>query len=234
MAIERMKTSGSVAWSCIRTRSPSSAPPEKGEDGSTASTADPLAEPPVGADQSGGGGRLADAGRAGEADHVGVAGERGQRGHHLAQLRRGALDQRDQPGHGPWPARPRLFDQRGHVGHRRLSPWGVVWMVRWSGGVGGPARPTHPTFTGRQPEGLLRPKERSGRRTAQTEGTWTISASPWPPPPHSAAAPMPPPRRLSSSARVQHDPGAGHPDRVTERDRATVDVDLLQRRRRAP
>src|SRR5680860_43148 len=33
-----MYTSGSVAWSCIRTRSPSSAPPEKGDDGSTAST----------------------------------------------------------------------------------------------------------------------------------------------------------------------------------------------------
>ncbi len=38
VAIERMNTSGSVAWSCIRTRSPSSAPPENGEDGSTAST----------------------------------------------------------------------------------------------------------------------------------------------------------------------------------------------------
>ena len=38
VAIERMKTPGSVACSCIRTRSPSSAPPENGEDGSTAST----------------------------------------------------------------------------------------------------------------------------------------------------------------------------------------------------
>src|SRR4051794_18622408 len=37
-AIDRMKTPGSVAWSCIRTRSPSSAPPENGDDGSTAST----------------------------------------------------------------------------------------------------------------------------------------------------------------------------------------------------
>jgi hypothetical protein len=33
-----MNTPPSVAWSCIRTRSPSSAPPENGEDGSTAST----------------------------------------------------------------------------------------------------------------------------------------------------------------------------------------------------
>ena len=37
-AMERMKTSGSVACSCIRIRSPSRAPPENGEDGSTAST----------------------------------------------------------------------------------------------------------------------------------------------------------------------------------------------------
>ena len=35
-AIERMYTSGSSACSCMRTRSPSSAPPENGEDGSTA------------------------------------------------------------------------------------------------------------------------------------------------------------------------------------------------------
>ena len=38
LAIERMNTPGSVAWSCIRTRSPSSAPPVNGDDGSTAST----------------------------------------------------------------------------------------------------------------------------------------------------------------------------------------------------
>ena len=38
-------------------------------------------------------------------------------------------------------------------------------------------------------------------RRPQPLGTRTISASPWPPPPHSAAAPMPPPRRFSSSAR---------------------------------
>ncbi len=37
-AMDRMKTSGSLACSCMRTRSPSSAPPEKGEDGSTATT----------------------------------------------------------------------------------------------------------------------------------------------------------------------------------------------------
>src|SRR3954467_771424 len=37
-AIDRMNTPESVAWSCIRTRSPNSAPPEKGELGSTART----------------------------------------------------------------------------------------------------------------------------------------------------------------------------------------------------
>src|SRR3954467_8277647 len=37
-AIERMNTPESVAWSCMRTRSPSSAPPENGDLGSTART----------------------------------------------------------------------------------------------------------------------------------------------------------------------------------------------------
>ena len=40
-------------------------------------------------------------GRAGEADDLRVAGVRRERRHHLAQLRRLVLDQRDQPGHGP-------------------------------------------------------------------------------------------------------------------------------------
>ena len=39
VAIERMNTPGSVAWSCMRTRSPRIAPPVNGDDGSTASTA---------------------------------------------------------------------------------------------------------------------------------------------------------------------------------------------------
>ena len=34
-----MNTPGSVAWSCIRTRSPRIAPPVNGDDGSIASTA---------------------------------------------------------------------------------------------------------------------------------------------------------------------------------------------------
>jgi hypothetical protein len=39
LAIDRMNTPESIACPCIRTRSPSSAPPENGDDGSTASTA---------------------------------------------------------------------------------------------------------------------------------------------------------------------------------------------------
>ena len=39
LAIERMNTPGSVAWSCMRTRSPRMAPPVNGDDGSTANTA---------------------------------------------------------------------------------------------------------------------------------------------------------------------------------------------------
>ena len=73
-AIDRMKTPGSVACSCIRTRSPSSAPPENGDDGSTAST--PTRQPAgaVVRDQRRGGRRLADARRAGEADDVRATG----------------------------------------------------------------------------------------------------------------------------------------------------------------
>jgi hypothetical protein len=36
--MERMNTPSSVAWSCMRTRSPRMAPPVNGDDGSTAST----------------------------------------------------------------------------------------------------------------------------------------------------------------------------------------------------
>ena len=73
----------------------------------------------------------------------------------------------------------------------------------------------------------------SGRRTASdggqpAAGTRMIRASPWPPPPHSAAAPTPPPRRSQLQRQVQRDPGAGHADRVAERDRAAVDVDLVR------
>ena len=39
VAIDRMKTPWSVACDCMRTRSPRKAPPEKGDEGSTASTA---------------------------------------------------------------------------------------------------------------------------------------------------------------------------------------------------
>jgi len=44
VAIERMKTPSSRVCSCIRTRSPSRAPPLNGDDGSTAST--PIGSPP--------------------------------------------------------------------------------------------------------------------------------------------------------------------------------------------
>src|SRR5437870_4704640 len=55
-----------------------------------------------------------------------------------------------------------------------------------------------------------------------------INASPWPPPPQccdseAAAA------TLELQGQVQHDPGAGAAQWVTDRDRAAVDVDLLLR-----
>ena len=73
MAIERMNTPWSVAWSCMRTRSPSSAPPENGEDGSTASTPTRLPCAAERRDQRRGRRRLADAGRAGQPDDLRAA-----------------------------------------------------------------------------------------------------------------------------------------------------------------
>ena len=71
--IDRMKTPGSRKWSESLMRSPSSAPCEKGLDGSTETT--PIVLPLL-ADESnerGDQGRLADPGRAGDADDVGGA-----------------------------------------------------------------------------------------------------------------------------------------------------------------
>ena len=73
----------------------------------------------------------------------------------------------------------------------------------------------------------------AARPAGQADGTRRIRASPWPPPPHSAAAPTPPPRRLQLEREVQREPGAGHADRVAERDGAAVDVDAVLGRRRA-
>ena len=76
VAIERMNTPGSVAWSCMRTRSPRMAPPVNGDDGSMASTATswPCARRwPMSALVSV---DLPAPGRAGEPDGVGLAAER--------------------------------------------------------------------------------------------------------------------------------------------------------------
>ena len=80
--------------------------------------ADPLVLLAQRGHQRGGGGGLADPGRAGEADDVAVAGVRRQAGHHLAQQRRGVLDQRDQPRDRARVPRAGLLDQLGDVTRR--------------------------------------------------------------------------------------------------------------------
>ena len=110
-----MNTPGSVAWSCIRTRSPRIAPPVNGDDGSIASTATSIVERPQVADQGAGQRALARPGRTGHADGVGrrrcarapaarpggrprrrarsaTAGGRGHPDHRRAQRRRGRRD----------------------------------------------------------------------------------------------------------------------------------------------
>ena len=89
VAIERMNTCSLVAWSCMRMRSPRIAPPVKGELGSTHSTptrskgSSPSKDRAVERerDQTVGQGRLAPAGRPGDAHDVGrtrCVGERGR------------------------------------------------------------------------------------------------------------------------------------------------------------
>ena len=71
-----MNTPGSVACSCIRTRSPSSAPPVNGDVGSTASTATRAVAPRPESHELAGERRLPDAGRAREADRRRPSGAR--------------------------------------------------------------------------------------------------------------------------------------------------------------
>ena len=86
-----------MAWSCIRTRSPSSAPPENGEDGSTASTPTRLPCSAVRRDQRRRRGRLADAGRAGQADDLAWPACGASAAITSRSCGVGVLDQRDQP-----------------------------------------------------------------------------------------------------------------------------------------
>src|SRR5690606_14930146 len=76
---------------------------------------DPQTPPAQPADQHVGAGGLADAGAPGEADDVGVAGVRGQRGHHLPQRRVVVLDEGDRPRNGTRRTRPGPLDQGGDV-----------------------------------------------------------------------------------------------------------------------
>ena len=198
VAIDRMKTPGSVAWSCIRTRSPSSAPPENGADGSTAST--PTRCPRPRSARTSVVGRWSTCRRPGEPVRpidLGLPGVRRERRRHLAQLRR----RRPRPARsaGPPPAGRR-------PGPRATSVGDVAACAGL--GVDG------------------------GSRVSAGAGTRRISASPWPPPPHSAAAPSAAAAPLQLQREVQREPGAGHADRVAERDRAAVDVDDVRARRR--
>ena len=121
VAIERMNTPGSVAWSLIRTRSPSSAPPENGELGSTARTPTRRSSRTQGSDERGRRRRLPDPGGPGEPDDDGVPGMRRQGGREGAGLRRSAarpavLHQGDQPRDGAGRAVPGARDEVVEIG----------------------------------------------------------------------------------------------------------------------
>ena len=74
------------------------------------------------------------------------------------------------------------------------------------------------------------------RCTAPPEGPRTVyerrsttMAMPWPPPTHMLSRPKRLVGVLEAVDQCGHDAGAGHAERVTERDRAAVDVELLPR-----
>ena len=86
-AIERTKTPRSAGSVAMRARSPSNAPPVRREDGSTASTPTVSPRARARATKHIGQGRLADAGRAGQADHMRARDRTGrveQRGERIA------------------------------------------------------------------------------------------------------------------------------------------------------
>ena len=93
-----MKTPGSVAWSCMRTRSPRIAPPENGDDGSTARTATETSSAAQQRDELAGERRLPRTGGAGQTDGVGVPTERMAEASDLAGGGAALLDERQQPG----------------------------------------------------------------------------------------------------------------------------------------
>ena len=116
--------------------------------------ADPLAGRAQLGDQRRGGRGLADAGRAGDADDLRVAGVRRQRGHHLAQQRRGVLDQRDQPRDRTGVA---VAGTRDEIGDRR-------------GGAPATAE-AHAGRACRDQTGQLPERARSGRRPGRRRRT---------------------------------------------------------------
>ena len=90
-----MKTPGSRKWSARRIRSPSSAPCVNGLDGSTEITPTVRSSLAHVADERADQRRLADAGRAGDADHERRARLRVELAHELVRERVAVLDERD-------------------------------------------------------------------------------------------------------------------------------------------
>ena len=188
-AIDRMNTPASVAWSCIRTRSPSSAPPENGEDGSTASTPTRCPCPRSARTSIDVVVDLPTPGDAGQPDHPGPAGVRGER--------------RRRPRAAP--ATPSSTSEISRATDR--------------------ASPSRAARHAASSTSAARRVEVTARKVAQTLQQQRVALA-------AAAAQR---RRAETAAapaqlerQVQRDPGAAHPDRVAERDRAAVDVDHLR------
>ncbi len=187
VAIERMNTPSSVACSPIRTRSPSSAPPENGDDGSTAST--PTRRP-------------------------------------VARTTRTSSDvvvDLPTPGGPVRPttcARPVCGASAAATAGRSGPPSSTSEISRATASCS--PRRARSTRSGTS----SRRTDTAGGQLAA--GTRMIRPSPCPPPPQRPAAPDAAAAPPELQRQVQRDPSPGHADRVAERDRPAVDVDLLR------
>src|SRR3954451_20785740 len=179
-----MYTSRSRAWSCIRTRSPSRAPPEKGDEGSTASTPTRLPA--------------------------------------LRRAPTSALVEVDLPTPGE-PVMPTVwacpaYGARPAITSRSRGEASSTSEISLATERGSPSRALS-TSSGTSPD-ERRPATSGGDADDQRV---TLAAAPAERGGADTAA-----AALELEGEVQHDPGARHADRVAERDRAAVDVDLVR------
>ena len=194
----------------MRTRSPSRAPPENGDEQVDREHADALALCRKRGHQRAVEVGLADAGDP-EADDAGSCRRTAPAGHHLAQQRRASSTSeinRRPNAHPPRGLRPRRDVTRRPPAHRSSSE--TDSLTDRSARLQGDPR----TRT-------IRKSSPSGSGHLDDQGVALATAAAQGGDAGAATA------ALELEGEVEHDPGAGHADRVAQGDRAAVDVDLV-------